>query len=81
MCIELGVMSARAEFERISEGLADALDFSRTIGAEAEGSYETGGGRGVLGEVDFYTRYDAIARVHQEIMALNWIRSLSVMRA
>ena len=50
----------RKEFERITEGLADALDFSNTIGVtsgrEALG-FEQGGGRGVLGEVDFYTRY------------------------
>lgn len=49
----------RREFETIVEGLSDALDFSRTIGADAGISavpYEQGGGRGTLGEVDFYTR-------------------------
>ena len=52
----------REEFENISSGLADALDFCRTIGAEpgfSSGSgrgFENGGVRGVLGEVDFYTR-------------------------
>jgi hypothetical protein len=47
----------RDEFEQISEGLSDALDFCRTVGAnEAGGGFESGGGRGVLGEVDFYTR-------------------------
>jgi 3-deoxy-7-phosphoheptulonate synthase len=49
----------RNEFERVSEGLADALDFSQTIGFTAgQGStpYEKGGGLGALGEVDFYTR-------------------------
>lgn len=45
------------EFERINEGLSDALDFTRTIGFGSQhASYEQGGGRGVLGEVDFYTR-------------------------
>lgn len=47
----------REEFERITEGLADALDFSRTIGAADGLLYECGGSKGVLGEVDFYTRF------------------------
>jgi len=46
----------RREFETIVEGLSDALDFSRTIGFDSSASYEQGGGRGTLGEVDFYTR-------------------------
>jgi len=46
----------REEFERITEGLADALDFSRTIGAVDGSFYERGGSKGVLGEVDLYTR-------------------------
>ena len=49
--------SAREEFERITEGLSDALEFTRTIGLGKDiVSYEQGGGRGALGEVDFYTR-------------------------
>lgn len=44
------------EFETIVEGLSDALDFSRTIGVDSSASYERGGGRGTVGEVDFYTR-------------------------
>lgn len=49
--------SSRNEFERITEGLSDALEFTRTIGMGQDGvSYEQGGGRGPLGEVDFYTR-------------------------
>ena len=50
----------RTEFERITEGLTDALDFTKTIGAstqDANTGFEQGGGRGVLGEVDFYTRF------------------------
>ena len=47
----------REEFEQITEGLADALDFSRTIGAVDGPLYERGGSKGVLGEVDFYTRF------------------------
>lgn len=48
----------REEFETIVEGLADALDFSRTIGVDSSSKpYEQGGARGTLGEVDFYTRY------------------------
>jgi 3-deoxy-7-phosphoheptulonate synthase len=68
----------RDEYEAISQGLSDALDFTRTIGLasgrEAQ-SYERGGGRGALGEADLYTRYPAslmsirnflkLARVHQ----------------
>lgn len=47
----------RKEFERIVEGLSDALDFSRTIGVDGgNASYELGGGRGALRDVDFYTR-------------------------
>jgi hypothetical protein len=57
----------RAEYASISEGLADALDFTRTIGLasgrEAQ-SYERGGGRGVLGEADLFTRYPCV--IHRE---------------
>ena len=52
-------MIFRKEFERITEGLSDALDFTKTIGANLGGEsvgYEQGGGKGVLGEVDFYSR-------------------------
>lgn len=56
----LTCITLRTEFERIVEGLSDALDFTSTIGAysgkETQG-YERGGSRGVLGEVDLYTRY------------------------
>lgn len=58
----------RTEFERISEGLADALDFSRTIGAEDEGSYESGGRRGVLGEIDFYTSHEGLMLNYEEAL-------------
>jgi len=50
----------RAEYATVSEGLADALDFTRTIGLDSgrdAQSYERGGGRGVLSEVDLYTRF------------------------
>ncbi|KAI0751180.1 DAHP synthetase [Daedaleopsis nitida] len=49
----------KEQFERITEGLSDALEFTRTIGLGKDSgvSYEQGGGRGALGEVDFYTRY------------------------
>ena len=42
----------------IVDGLSDALDFSQTLGVDASAAlpYEHGGGRGTLGEVDFYTR-------------------------
>ena len=47
----------REEFQNIISSLSDALAFSRTIGAYERASYETGGGKGVFGEVDFYTRF------------------------
>jgi hypothetical protein len=46
----------RTEFEKIVDGLSDALDFAKTIGVESNIAYEQGGGRGTMGEVDFYTR-------------------------
>jgi 3-deoxy-7-phosphoheptulonate synthase len=49
----------RTEFERITEGLSDALDFSRTIGFTAgqdTSVYERGGTPSALDAVDFYTR-------------------------
>ncbi|TFY82300.1 hypothetical protein EWM64_g1719 [Hericium alpestre] len=55
--------SLRKEFETITEGLADALDFTRTIGLDSGReslSYERGGGRSVLGEVDFYTSHEGL---------------------
>jgi hypothetical protein len=66
----------RKEFETITEGLADALDFTRTIGFDSgRGSvgYERGGGRGVLGEVDFYTR--SAIHAYRRVSAL--LQSLS----
>lgn len=51
-CLELNL-------KKITEGLSDALDFSHTIGVDSAKDsvpFERGGGRGVLGEVDFYTR-------------------------
>lgn len=52
----------REEFERITEGLADALEFSRTIGAGEGVPFEKGGPKGVHGEVDFYTRCATLSR-------------------
>ena len=51
-------MSCSQEFETITEGLSDALDFSRTIGVDGNASFERGGARSTVGEVDFYTRSD-----------------------
>ncbi|KZS96044.1 DAHP synthetase [Sistotremastrum niveocremeum HHB9708] len=59
----------RTEFERISEGLSDALDFSRAIGADpGSSSFETGGGKGVLGEVDFYTSHEGLMLDYEEAL-------------
>jgi len=43
----------------VVDGLSDSLGFSPTIGADARvaNTYERGGQTGMLGEVDFYTRY------------------------
>ncbi|KAI0326723.1 DAHP synthetase [Cubamyces sp. BRFM 1775] len=59
----------REEFERITEGLSDALEFTRTIGIGKESvSYEQGGGRGALGEVDFYTSHEGLMLDFEEAM-------------
>ncbi|KAI0301683.1 DAHP synthetase [Multifurca ochricompacta] len=63
--------SLKAEYEVISEGLADALDFTKTIGLgsgrEAQ-SYERGGGRSVLGEADLYTSHEGLLLDYEEAM-------------
>ncbi|KAH7906910.1 DAHP synthetase [Hygrophoropsis aurantiaca] len=61
----------RREFETITEGLSDALDFSRTIGVDSgrEGvSFERGGGRGVVGEVDFYTSHEGLMLDYEQAL-------------
>ncbi|PCH40725.1 DAHP synthetase [Wolfiporia cocos MD-104 SS10] len=59
----------REEFEKMTEGLSDALDFTRTIGFGAhQTSYEQGGGRGVLGEVDFFTSHEGLMLDFEEAM-------------
>ncbi|KAG2082639.1 DAHP synthetase [Suillus cothurnatus] len=53
----------RNEFEKITQGLSDVLDFSHTIGADSGREnvpFDQGGGRGVLGEVDFYTSHEGL---------------------
>ncbi|KAG1858718.1 DAHP synthetase [Suillus tomentosus] len=53
----------RSEFEKITRGLSDALDFSHTIGADSgreSAPFDRGGGRGVLGEIDFYTSHEGL---------------------
>ncbi|KAH7921618.1 DAHP synthetase [Leucogyrophana mollusca] len=61
----------RREFENITEGLSDALDFSRTIGVDSgreSVSFERGGGRGVLGEVDFYTSHEGLMLDYEQAL-------------
>ncbi|CDO73838.1 hypothetical protein BN946_scf185015.g167 [Trametes cinnabarina] len=59
----------RNEFERITEGLSDALEFTRTIGMGQDGqSYEQGGSRGPLGEVDFYTSHEGLMLEFEEAL-------------
>ncbi|CAA7263032.1 unnamed protein product [Cyclocybe aegerita] len=65
------VVLDRREFETIVEGLSDALDFTRTIGADAGPSsvaYEQGGGRGTLGEVDFYTSHEGLMLAYESAL-------------
>ncbi|PBK64924.1 DAHP synthetase [Armillaria solidipes] len=58
----------RKEFEFIVDGLSDALDFSRTIGAERSAPFEQGGGRGTVGEVDFYTSHEGLMLDYEEAL-------------
>lgn len=63
--------SLKAEYATVSEGLADALDFTRTIGLDSgreAQSYERGGGRGVLSEVDLYTSHEGLLLPYEESM-------------
>ena len=80
--IELIIVFSRAEFERITEGLSDALGFTRTIGFWQESTpYERGGGRGALGEVDFYTRFAVCVTSHHRLYTDSLDRfHLSVMK-
>ncbi|KAF8527428.1 DAHP synthetase [Hysterangium stoloniferum] len=58
----------KSQFERISTSLADALDFSSTVGAGDGQPYEEGGGRGILGEVDFYTSHEGLMLPYEEAL-------------
>ncbi|TEB37752.1 DAHP synthetase [Coprinellus micaceus] len=58
----------RSEFEKIVDGLSDALDFAKTIGVESDRPYEMGGGRGTLGEVDFYTSHEGLMLPYEEAL-------------
>ncbi|TCD61912.1 hypothetical protein EIP91_007726 [Steccherinum ochraceum] len=58
----------REEFERITEGLSDALGFTRTIGYGKDSSYEQGGRRGALDEVDFYTSHEGLMLDYEEAL-------------
>ncbi|KAJ7078798.1 DAHP synthetase [Mycena epipterygia] len=60
--------SLRKEFEHIVEGLSDALDFSRTIGVESGPSFEQGGPRGTVGEVDFYTSHEGLMLEYEQAL-------------
>ncbi|KAG6370511.1 DAHP synthetase [Boletus reticuloceps] len=63
--------SLRSEFEKITEGLSDALDFSRTIGVDSGKEsvpFERGGGRGVVGEVDFYTSHEGLMLDYEQAL-------------
>ncbi|KAF9456889.1 DAHP synthetase [Collybia nuda] len=73
--------SLRHEFETIVEGLSDALDFSRTIGVDSSASYERGGGRGTVGEVDFYTSHEGLMLDYEEALTREFAIPTSVVAA
>ncbi|EJT98840.1 DAHP synthetase [Dacryopinax primogenitus] len=61
----------KCEFENITNALSDALAFTQTVGAIGgvdEGGYVQGGGRGVLGEVDFYSSHEGLMLDFEEAM-------------
>jgi len=58
----------RQEFETINEGLSDALDFSRTIGVDGNASFERGGARSTVGEVDFYTSHEGLMLDYEQAL-------------
>jgi len=60
--------SLRREFESIVEGLSEALDFSRTIGAKSTTSYEQGGMRDTFGEVDFYISHEGLMLAYEQAL-------------
>lgn len=77
-------LALRAEFETITEGLSDALDFSRTIGVDSgkeSVSFEMGGGRGVVGEVDFYTSHEGLILDYEQALTRELPVPSSVKRA
>ncbi|KAF8644470.1 hypothetical protein AX16_008440 [Volvariella volvacea WC 439] len=63
----------RREFQTIVDGLSDALDFSRTIGVDPSPPFERGGGRGTLGEVDFYTSHEGLMLGYEEALTREFI--------
>ncbi|KAJ7826285.1 DAHP synthetase [Mycena olivaceomarginata] len=63
--------SLRTHFEAIIDSLSDALDFSRTIGVEGStgaASFAQGGGRGTVGEVDFYTSHEGLMLEYEQAL-------------
>ncbi|GLB39483.1 putative class-II DAHP synthase family protein [Lyophyllum shimeji] len=61
----------RREFSQIIDDLGDALDFSRTIGADAfafAAPYERGGARNALAEVDFYTSHEGLMLAYEQAL-------------
>ncbi|KAF9078342.1 DAHP synthetase [Rhodocollybia butyracea] len=60
--------SLKNEFEEIVESLTDALDFSRTIGQESGPSFELGGARSTVGEVDFYTSHEGLMLPYEQAL-------------
>ncbi|KAG8958961.1 hypothetical protein FRC00_002098 [Tulasnella sp. 408] len=75
----------RNEFETISNGLADAIDFCRTIGAEPSfvggAAFERGGAHGVLSDVDLYTSHEGLMLDYEEALTRNLPVPASVLAA
>ncbi|KAG6846681.1 hypothetical protein H0H93_012452, partial [Arthromyces matolae] len=65
----------KREFSEIIDALGDALDFSRTIGVDANTiPYERGGAHNTLAEVDFYTSHEGLMLDYEQALT----RSLPV---
>jgi len=58
----------KKEFERISEGLSDALGFTRIIGATESVPFERGGRQSALDEVNFYTSHEGLMLHYEQAL-------------
>ncbi|KIY50015.1 DAHP synthetase [Fistulina hepatica ATCC 64428] len=57
----------KKEFNRVIDGLSDALDFSRAIGVGGS-RYEEGGARNAIEDVDFYTSHEGLMLGYEQAL-------------